>query len=641
MSLTKVAPLDMTELVRQYGGNLPINFSAYYAGAGLVPPGTTNGANLKIPSSGDMYLSDFLGSPNGIQWVDYFANMGYYWRNYPNYQAAQTPTISTNNGNAPNYSDPPGGGDWGQAQYWQNYYFSNAGLKVSNGCTVVYTLTGTDLSSDTVMGARPGGSATGAVQVSEGYQAFYVWTEGSKHLLAPTFLYVDYKDTNTKVLTVVAWYACSATAITKVTIGYCPNGRYKHHTSQYPGVVIVPGYWTPIPYAFVGAGAYALSVPTNTWSFTCSYRDDDNNYQLEKSSGMTYVIEYDDHWYSNTEYQLNFNATATAQSVTYSAHGSGENGVVYNFTQTSGGYNGPNVPNSSTLRGFGSAIVQARTAQSKSGGTSQAATVFFLPSGGAYGSGDGGNTVQSYDNTDFGGGADVVPAWYVGSTLTGPPPGNIYWIRATSSATTGNDAKIGLWVALSATVRYDWTYTAAGSSSAQYTYQIATDSSGGGALTIGTTTMLVINAGSTTGGSTGGGCVAVNMMMDPQRAASGINVGDEVDGVSYNPDGMIKRVVRSNIQQLEHVWRMTTVSGIQLEASDSTPVTLRNGSSKLFPDMLGEDVLVNDQGFIRWEKVIKMDDLDYQVVVRFSVDDHSYFSGVRGDRRIATHNVLK
>lgn len=145
--------------------------------------------------------------------------------------------------------------------------------------------------------------------------------------------------------------------------------------------------------------------------------------------------------------------------------------------------------------------------------------------------------------------------------------------------------------------------------------------------------------GGSSGGGSGGGCVAANMMMDTQRVASEIQIGDVIDGSCYNPDGLVPRTVRANRKTLQPCRRMVTESGIALIASVSTPMTMRDGSVKMFPDMLGEEVLVDDNGDIRWERVVELVGVPDQEVIVFNVDDQSYFAGEVGNRRIATHNA--
>lgn len=149
----------------------------------------------------------------------------------------------------------------------------------------------------------------------------------------------------------------------------------------------------------------------------------------------------------------------------------------------------------------------------------------------------------------------------------------------------------------------------------------------------------VYNSGSDLGGGGGGGCVAINMYMDVQRLALDINIGDVIDGSAYDPDCVVPRTVRANRVMTQECFRMVTESGIALVASDSTPMTMRDGSMKMLPDMLGEEVLVDDRGDIRWEKVTSLVAVGPHDVVLFNVDDQSYFAGEVGNRRIATHNA--
>lgn len=146
---------------------------------------------------------------------------------------------------------------------------------------------------------------------------------------------------------------------------------------------------------------------------------------------------------------------------------------------------------------------------------------------------------------------------------------------------------------------------------------------------------------------TGGGgidpeCVACDMYMDSTRQAFDISVGDTIDGSTYDPIGITPRTVRQNTIGSQPCYLMTTVSGIQLVASATTPMTMKDGSVLMFNnDMLFQDVLVDDDGDIRWEQVATMEYVGYRDVVKFNVDDQSYFAGVVGNRRIATHNAIQ
>lgn len=142
-------------------------------------------------------------------------------------------------------------------------------------------------------------------------------------------------------------------------------------------------------------------------------------------------------------------------------------------------------------------------------------------------------------------------------------------------------------------------------------------------------------------GDEGGGCVEVNSYVAPTTLASAVSVDDWIDGATYNPDGIILRQVRANTVVPQPCLRIVTESGITLVASTTTPMTLSDGiSAKLLPEMLGELVLVDDHGDLRWEHVIELEDVGVKNVVRFNVDDQSYFAGELPYRRIATHNAI-
>ena len=73
--------LSLSEIQAEFGGSNPISLSEYYAGAGLVNPGTVGypiGAGPSpIPSSGDIRISDFYGAsaePSAVALANYFWN---------------------------------------------------------------------------------------------------------------------------------------------------------------------------------------------------------------------------------------------------------------------------------------------------------------------------------------------------------------------------------------------------------------------------------------------------------------------------------------------------------------------------------------------------------------------------------------
>lgn len=74
MALPDSGPLKLTDIQTEFGGTDPIGLSEYYAGAGLVPAGTT-GTYGVVPSSGQISILNFYGTSNappipGIDWTN-------------------------------------------------------------------------------------------------------------------------------------------------------------------------------------------------------------------------------------------------------------------------------------------------------------------------------------------------------------------------------------------------------------------------------------------------------------------------------------------------------------------------------------------------------------------------------------------
>jgi hypothetical protein len=63
MTLPTSGPLSLSNIQTEFGGSNPISLSEYYAGGGLVPPGTT-GTNGAVPTSGAISINNFYGTSN-------------------------------------------------------------------------------------------------------------------------------------------------------------------------------------------------------------------------------------------------------------------------------------------------------------------------------------------------------------------------------------------------------------------------------------------------------------------------------------------------------------------------------------------------------------------------------------------------
>lgn len=164
-----------------------------------------------------------------------------------------------------------------------------------------------------------------------------------------------------------------------------------------------------------------------------------------------------------------------------------------------------------------------------------------------------------------------------------------------------------------------------------------------GRIFVGSADVVFPTSGSGSGGGSaggGGGCVCVDMWLLEGLLAGDVQIGDLVDGTTYEPIGTIKRVATANTILPAVCYRLETESGCIVEASASTPMTMQDGGCRMFPDMLGELVLVNDRGVIRWERVVSLDPIGIRPVILLRVGDQCYFAGRDPHRRVATHNVI-
>ncbi len=161
-----------------------------------------------------------------------------------------------------------------------------------------------------------------------------------------------------------------------------------------------------------------------------------------------------------------------------------------------------------------------------------------------------------------------------------------------------------------------------------------------------TVTVPASGTGGGGGGGMGGGCVDGAMWIDGNRQAEGIRRGDLIDVVStdYSPSRTPKkskyRVVKNDVR-IQPCWKIRTSGGAVLRASSSTPFTLRNQKSKFITEMLGEEVLVDHWGELRWEKVTDCYPIGNRPVAHIYIDEGTYFAGEDPNNRIASHNGIK
>jgi hypothetical protein len=139
------------------------------------------------------------------------------------------------------------------------------------------------------------------------------------------------------------------------------------------------------------------------------------------------------------------------------------------------------------------------------------------------------------------------------------------------------------------------------------------------------------------GGGGVGGCVELSMYLTEAMKASEARQGLMVDGIAFHPD----RVEPQEITEVEYsqqvCYLLRTESDIEVVLSDSCPMPLRNGGYLKVPRMKGQEVLVDDDGDIRWEVVKDLELLGMRTVVNVKMSYQCYLAGKDPKRRVATH----
>ena len=147
-------------------------------------------------------------------------------------------------------------------------------------------------------------------------------------------------------------------------------------------------------------------------------------------------------------------------------------------------------------------------------------------------------------------------------------------------------------------------------------------------------------SGSGTTSPPGEYCAHVDTWLTPTLQLKDAKVGDIIDGVTKGIPG------KSAIQQIEfsesECVRLTTKSGATKIVSFETPIDRKDGTTFMAVNAMngdGEDFLVNIDGEVYWEEVVKVEDLGVQPIAKMNCGDISYFGGETPERRICTHNI--
>jgi len=134
-------------------------------------------------------------------------------------------------------------------------------------------------------------------------------------------------------------------------------------------------------------------------------------------------------------------------------------------------------------------------------------------------------------------------------------------------------------------------------------------------------------------------CIAIDQFLTPTLRAGCALSGNEID-MEINHKLLptpIKRISFSEVPCIE----LITESDIRLTVSIATPITAKNGKSYRAPFSKGCEVMVDDNGQIRWEKIISAKSVNVQMVAHIDIGGRSFAAGTEPNRRIVTHNATK
>ncbi len=140
-------------------------------------------------------------------------------------------------------------------------------------------------------------------------------------------------------------------------------------------------------------------------------------------------------------------------------------------------------------------------------------------------------------------------------------------------------------------------------------------------------------------GGGGGGCVTTESMIYGSGLASGVMVGATMTVIDPSSLELGTGIVSLADIKLQPCVRITSESGVVLECSTTAPIANSDGVQVLAPDLLGVEVLVYDNGVVRSEKVVSVEDIGDKEVVHITVENNYFLAGAEDGRYFFHHNI--
>lgn len=151
-------------------------------------------------------------------------------------------------------------------------------------------------------------------------------------------------------------------------------------------------------------------------------------------------------------------------------------------------------------------------------------------------------------------------------------------------------------------------------------------------------------SGGELGGGDGGNCVSadawVETMLEGFKKARDVKPGDLLRVLADDRTRTRWEPCTANGVVVSEGYRITTATGIELECSEDTPLTLRDGSMILVGEAEGVELPVFVYGIFDWEKV-SIKSIGKIEVAHISCSANVYAAGTKKGASILTHNALQ
>lgn len=146
------------------------------------------------------------------------------------------------------------------------------------------------------------------------------------------------------------------------------------------------------------------------------------------------------------------------------------------------------------------------------------------------------------------------------------------------------------------------------------------------------------------GGSVGGGggfsdsCVCYDSYLPDGRKAYQVYAGTMIEIVNETLDDVCSIDVTRNYLADSECVKLTSISGIELICSVTTPITLEDGRGIYAPACQGRRLPVKDENGFRWELIETVEHVGIMTVAHISCHNKVYGAGSQPGRFIYTHN---